>query len=590
MSTAYFKLRANVELEGDTIIAQREIKALCSKFSLVKRNELIKSRQQLKLAEEHFLSNAREGDVIGFIGEITEGNLNTLITKSSFVQEIWLLDLPTKLKRNHSKDYIQQAPDSAFCIVPLFAMAELLTYCKTSEINLSHLRTFTQHLANNTPDGELEKIVRKSTTSTPHVHGLHKYKAKFFPRLVRTLLLGESRDKSDIKILDPFVGSGTALIEASFMGYKSVGVDIDKLSCLISESKIKLLSLPVDKIQKEVAEYYTGRSSSKSEYKFPSWISKKFDRWGNVDEREVYEKEISNLTKRLPNLNGSKKLFETAISDAVSRKFNIRMMGTGVGRFALEIQKLPLNRTFDNNIKFLAKASSVVNALRAAYEIELKTPEIINGTATELPIKDSSIDLILTSPPYLPASSGREDYLIGKSISITALNLMSERDIELAEERSVGSMKSLSTNDAQQLPKSVYELYDFLKNDELRKIKANPTIAYYNDIRRALDESFRVLVPGGKAIYIIGKESVFYTFKSREVLFKVECDKIFEEMAKKAGFIVREVVDIELNKKNKNARPRSLDKYFESALILEKPKVPAKRRSTKKSTRVILTK
>ena len=71
-------------------------------------------------------------------------------------------------------------------------------------------------------------------------------------------------------------------------------------------------------------------------------------------------------------------------------------------------------------------------------------------------------------------------------------------------------------------------------------------------------------------MFIIGKETIFYTYKTREVLFRVECDEIFKRIASSVGFSVEEIVDIELDKKNRNARPRSLDKYFESAIILKK--------------------
>jgi ubiquinone/menaquinone biosynthesis C-methylase UbiE len=97
--------------------------------------------------------------------------------------------------------------------------------------------------------------------------------------------------------------------------------------------------------------------------------------------------------------------------------------------------------------------------------------------------------------------------------------------------------------------------------------KALPTLTYYQDIKKALEDSFRILKKGGKAVYIIGKETVFYRSKTREVLYRVECDVIFKEIALNTGFQIIEIVDIELDKKNKNARPRSLDKYYESAII-----------------------
>jgi DNA modification methylase len=220
---------------------------------------------------------------------------------------------------------------------------------------------------------------------------------------------------------------------------------------------------------------------------------------------------------------------------------------------------------------FLKKAANIIDVLKAVYEIKLPVPKVINGNATNLSsIPENAIDLILTSPPYLPASSGREDYLIGKSVSITALNLMNEEQIKQAETNSVGSMKNQTMLIEDGLPDEVYKLYAFLKNDPLRNIKADPTYTYYKDIKKSLSESYRVLKPKGRAIYVIGKESVFYTFKTREVLHRVECDNIFKDIATSVGFNVKEITDIELNKKNKNARPRALDKYYESVFVVEK--------------------
>ena len=142
-------------------------------------------------------------------------------------------------------------------------------------------------------------------------------------------------------------------------------------------------------------------------------------------------------------------------------------------------------------------------------------------------------------------------------------------EIEAARGGSIGSMKA-RTEAGGALPKSVSDLVHWLENDELRSIKAAPTAAYYFELSRALSESLRVLRPGAMSAWVIGKESVFYTFKTREVLRRVCCDDIFCELAERAGFEVVERVDVELEKKNKNARPRSKDQYFECAIVLRK--------------------
>jgi hypothetical protein len=96
-------------------------------------------------------------------------------------------------------------------------------------------------------------------------------------------------------------------------------------------------------------------------------------------------------------------------------------------------------------------------------------------------------------------------------------------------------------------------------------------LAYYQDLQRALAESFRVLRPGATACWVVGKESVFYTFKTRAVLRRVPCDQLFLSLADQMGFSLFETIDVELQKRNLNARPRSKDPYFETAIILQKP-------------------
>ena len=153
---------------------------------------------------------------------------------------------------------------------------------------------------------------------------------------------------------------------------------------------------------------------------------------------------------------------------------------------------------------------------------------------------------------------------------VTALNLFNENEIEECDKKSVGSMKAKNNGEHINLPTEVYDVVDWLRNDKLREIKAEPVLSYYQDLYKALQESYRVLHSSGVAIYVIGKESVFYRFKTRQILKKVMCDQIFSEIARNIGFDVEKQIDIQLDKRNRNARPRSLDSYFETAFILRK--------------------
>jgi len=86
--------------------------------------------------------------------------------------------------------------------------------------------------------------LRESDT-TKHVHRLHPYKGKFIPQLVEYFLdshLNTFKKRIFFKegdiILDPFMGSGTTLIQSSELGLHSIGIDVSEFNCLISEVKL----------------------------------------------------------------------------------------------------------------------------------------------------------------------------------------------------------------------------------------------------------------------------------------------------------------------------------------------------------------
>ena len=85
---------------------------------------------------------------------------------------------------------------------------------------------------------------------TKHVHRLHPYLGKFIPQLVE-VFLKEYFTKRDY-ILDPFMGSGTTLIEANILGMHSAGIEISYFNCLIAEIKTKKYDLEL--AEKEVKD------------------------------------------------------------------------------------------------------------------------------------------------------------------------------------------------------------------------------------------------------------------------------------------------------------------------------------------------
>jgi DNA methylase len=70
---------------------------------------------------------------------------------------------------------------------------------------------------------------------TKHVHSLHPYLGKFIPQLVETFLRRHFR--AGDCVYDPFVGSGTTLVEANAFGAHAVGCDVSAFNCLLARVK-----------------------------------------------------------------------------------------------------------------------------------------------------------------------------------------------------------------------------------------------------------------------------------------------------------------------------------------------------------------
>jgi hypothetical protein len=70
---------------------------------------------------------------------------------------------------------------------------------------------------------------------TKHVHRLHPYLGKFVPQLVETLL--ERYVPRGGRVLDPFAGSGTTLVQSLESGHDATGVDVAPFNCLLMQVK-----------------------------------------------------------------------------------------------------------------------------------------------------------------------------------------------------------------------------------------------------------------------------------------------------------------------------------------------------------------
>lgn len=116
---------------------------------------------------------------------------------------------------------------------------------------------------------EFKELVNFQRNRGLSIHRWFDYKHGYSDELVKKLIaLSTSLDQNDY-ILDPFVGTGTTLVTAQSLGFKSIGLDINPVASFSAEIKTYLYSNKdldeIDGILNNIERYFS-RSTSVPKY------------------------------------------------------------------------------------------------------------------------------------------------------------------------------------------------------------------------------------------------------------------------------------------------------------------------------------
>lgn len=90
----------------------------------------------------------------------------------------------------------------------------------------------------------------KESNTERGLHQIHPYPAKFIPEIPEYLI--KTLGCPNGVVFDPFCGSGTTLNVAQSLGYKSIGVDLNPIACLVSRVKTRPIPLDFNEIANHV--------------------------------------------------------------------------------------------------------------------------------------------------------------------------------------------------------------------------------------------------------------------------------------------------------------------------------------------------
>ncbi len=255
---------------------------------------------------------------------------------------------------------------------------------------------------------------------------IFRWSGQFPGRLAGIFL--DKYSKSGDTILDPFAGSGTVLFEAAKRSLECVGIDINYAAIILSETAI-FCNMNLELRKEYLKKLYI--------------IIKKI-----ID---AFDKQTKNGNKFTTNDYSRIKNRLDAIKDPNMRNLLLNVLM----RMSISEEKY----TTTGLIKSFQIHSKIIEELPYSS----KSCRIFNSDARAIPLKNKSINLIITSPPYPGVFDYYKNYkkimyLVGRSISETSKK-------EIGHSRGTGNKFLELINYAKDMNKALLEMIRVLKED-----------------------------------------------------------------------------------------------------------------------------
>lgn len=388
-------------------------------------------------------------------------------------------------------------------------------------------------------------------------HGIYPYSGRILPYIPLFLLSIKALCPPQGKVLDPFAGSGTILLESLINPYykrDAIGIEINPIGRLISKVKTTPLNQDIVNQKKEqiIREFHTIPSHSlvipkTQQYVF--WYSEKgleeltklkicINNLENDDYKDFFWLNFSFLARKISKAdpyippavllkphkyaNSPDKI--NKINDAMKNSENPDL----INYFSELVDKNSKKIEYLNNfpeIKEQEKTAKIVwddaRQMRIGqYDCAGKLSKLKSKR-----IRKNSIDLIITSPPYLTA----QKYIRTSMLEILWLeDILEEKRIDL-EKHSIGT-ESVSFNSVCFQEIGIHEVDELIKKTlSISKQRAAEVFQYFKDMKNVIEEMHWVLKKGAFAVLIVGNNKV-----AGET---IETYRLLQQIGENCGFV-----------------------------------------------------
>ena len=387
-------------------------------------------------------------------------------------------------------------------------------------------------------DQEWSFVEYKPSDTGKWTHDYHRYPAKFIPQLVERLM-DEYIHSKDAHINDPFMGCGTTIVSAISRGFTASGTDINKVAYLITMVKStpiepeylrKKINHLLSKLKESIGKQIT-LFNDKNEPLIPQNHIDRINYWFSEENRDELGKILRVIYEE--DDESVRNFFLVAFSHILK---NCSLWLQGSTKPTRDLKK-KLSKPYDALRKHLSKMQ------RGNEDFYKVVPEKVKknishylnikiGDAKNQPVSDETVDLIVTSSPYVT------------SYEYADLHQLSTIWLDLADDLKEYKKKFIGTSYKNYRDKNLrstiaLEIVDkMIKTD---KKMSKEVEAFFIDMQEVFDESFRILKPGGRCCYVIGNTKL----KGIEILNA----EVFAESLRYSGFKIDRIIKREIPSK-----------------------------------------
>jgi DNA modification methylase len=391
-------------------------------------------------------------------------------------------------------------------------------------------------------------------------HGLHEYRGKFFPQLVRSFINIANVPVGGM-VADPFCGSGTTAVEAILADRRSLGLDMNPLSVFMAQAKCELLGVEYDALERAYVEVRAVLLKS-GKRKRDSWLL----RLPEIDRRYLQEwfdksilDEVDMIATCVDTLtHGAIKKFMLLCLSNILRKISWQKVDDL--RVRRELKTIDEIDPLKEYLEELGRSVRLVLAfLRQEGRVKTIRSGISEGDSKRLTYHwakwSGKIDAVITSPPYATALP----YLDTDRLSLCLLGLLPrnkhrERDQDMIGNREITDKSRRSFWEAflaanHGLPSSVVNLISKIHrlNQQAgigfrRRNLPALLYKYFCDMKEVFSEMNKVLKPGASAFVVVGNNHTI-AGGQRVDIATVE---LLQDIATRVGFELIETVGMEM--------------------------------------------